>query len=72
MITAIWIAFAVVACVWLLIVAREVRYLNQAPKPAPATDRRARIDAAIAAETHPGRRMALLMIRDNDALEDLS
>jgi hypothetical protein len=28
--TTIWIAVAVIGCIWLLIVVREVRYLSQA------------------------------------------
>lgn len=40
------------------------------PEPDGQPDRNAWIDARLATETHPGRRMALRMIRDNDRLEE--
>jgi hypothetical protein len=66
---AIWSAIALAGCVWLLIVAREIRHLSK-PAEQPAPDRRARLDARIAAERNSARRTAWRMIRDHD-LENL-
>lgn len=61
--TAIWIVIAAIGCVWLLIVAREVRYLAQTPKPAPTPGPHAWIDDRIRNETDMSRRAAWRSLR---------
>jgi hypothetical protein len=74
--TAFWIGavavFAVIAIAWSVIWVTEFRTLLQAAPPAvqQLPDRNAWIDARLATETHPGRRMALRMMRDHGDLEE--
>lgn len=67
--TALEIAGPVVVCGWFFAV--FVRCFCIEDEPAEP-DRNAWIDARLATETHPGRRMALRMIRDNGDRGDLS
>jgi hypothetical protein len=61
--TTIWIAVAVIGCVWLLIVVREVRYLSQTAPAQPAPDRLAWIDDRARTETDMSRRAAWRSLR---------
>lgn len=61
--TAIWIAVAVIGCIWLLIVVREVRYLSQAVPARPVPDRLAWIDDRARTETDMSRRAAWRSLR---------
>lgn len=75
--TVIWIGIvavlAVIATAWLVIVISEIRDLTGAASASAQPERPGPnewIDARLNTETHPGRRMALLMIRDDKTGEE--